>query len=63
VYAASLVLLGAAAVTLALGVQADGLGLLYVSIACSALTLGSVAAAVVRRIRRGRAAAEHQTSR
>jgi hypothetical protein len=54
VYAASLVLLGAAAVTLALGIQSDGLGFLYASVACSVLALVSVAAAVLRRIRRRR---------
>ncbi|HEV8573005.1 MAG TPA: hypothetical protein VGR49_08185 [Actinomycetota bacterium] len=54
-YAASLVLLGAAAVTLALGVQAEGLGLLYVSIACSALAWVAVSLALLRRLRRPRA--------
>jgi hypothetical protein len=54
VYAASLVLLGGAAVTLALGIQAEGLGLLYVSIACSGLAWVFAVVAAVRRIRRGR---------
>jgi hypothetical protein len=56
-YAASLVLLTAAAVTLALGIQGEGLGLLFVSVACSVLAAGSVGVAVVRRVRRGRSPA------
>jgi hypothetical protein len=54
VYAASLVLLGGAAVTLALGIQAEGLGLLYVSIGSSGLAGVFAVVAAVRRIRGGR---------
>jgi hypothetical protein len=54
VYVASLVLLGGAAVTLALGIRAEGLGLLYVSIACSVLAWISAMAVMVRQIRRAR---------
>jgi hypothetical protein len=54
VYAASLILLGGAAVTLALGIQAEGVGLLYLSIACSALAWISAMAVMVRQIRRAR---------
>lgn len=53
-YAASLVLLGGAAVTLVLGIQAEGLGLLYASIACSGLAWTFAVVAAVRRLRRGR---------
>ncbi|MGH2682679.1 MAG: hypothetical protein ACRDIX_05545 [Actinomycetota bacterium] len=56
-YAASLVFLAAAAVTLAVGIQGEGLRLLFVSVACSVLAAGSVSVAVVRRVRRGRSAA------
>jgi hypothetical protein len=62
VYAASLVFLGAAAVTLALGIQSDGLGFLYASVACSALALVSIATAALRRIRRGRPIAGSETN-
>jgi hypothetical protein len=55
VYAASLVLLGGGVVTLVLGIQAEGLGLLYLSIACSSLAWISAVVSTVRRILRGRA--------
>jgi hypothetical protein len=54
VYVASLILLGAAAVTLAMGIQGEGLRLLYVSVACSALAAGSAGVAMVRRLRHDR---------
>lgn len=53
-YPASLVLLGGAAVTLALGIDAEGLGLLYASIACSGLAWILAVVAAVRRIRADR---------
>ena len=55
-YIASLVLLSAAAVSLALGIQTEGVTLLFLSIACSALAAGSAGIAAVRRMRRGRRA-------
>ena len=51
-YAASLILLVAAGVTLALGIRGGGTGSLFLSIGCSALAAASVAIAVVRRLRR-----------
>jgi hypothetical protein len=52
VYPASLVLLAAAAVTLAMGLQREGLTLILVSIACSGLATVSVLLGVLRRLRR-----------
>jgi hypothetical protein len=52
VYLASLVLLAAATVTLALGIQQEGSSALLVSVACSVLAAASAAVAVGRRLRR-----------
>jgi len=52
VYLASLVLLAAATVALGVGIQQEGRGALFVSLACSVLAAASAAAAVVRRLRR-----------
>jgi hypothetical protein len=53
VYIVSLVLLAVAAVTLALGIQREGVGVLFLSIGCSVLAAASAGVAVVRRLRRG----------
>jgi hypothetical protein len=52
VYLASLVLLAAATVTLALGIQQEGSSALLVSVGCSVLAAASAAVTVARRLRR-----------
>jgi hypothetical protein len=59
VYPASLILLAAAAVTLALGIQREGLTLLFLSIGCSVLAAASVGIAVARRLRGTRPSRGH----
>jgi hypothetical protein len=54
VYPASLILLAAAAATLALGIQREGVAVLMLSIACSVLAAAFAGGAVVRRLRRVR---------
>lgn len=53
-YAASLIFLAAAAVTLALGIRREGLELLFVSIACSGVAAVAILTTLGRRLRASR---------